>query len=279
MSTIDAAIAFVDDFEANGGTDVAWRLDRYWTLQRIRTLVRNPELLHQRGLNACGPAVFFRIWFSRDPLAAATFACHILRDGSAYIGTMAVAAGWKLRDQDYGRLKSVTDSTHGRVTPENADWMLLSGLRDSENIWFDYVGEPNTVGDMAAGITLPNTLGNWLNATGLYGSVSNETTVVFGADEQQLLNFIPTSNVDIVLLVSSSFNAPLYPSPPRDTDPGIGGLHIPNHYVLVTAPFAVSNDSRWLQVEVWSWAGTVRGWTGREQFRTKYFGPIVATTP
>jgi hypothetical protein len=39
--------------------------------------------------------VFFRVWFARDPLSAAKFACQMLRDGSAYIGNLAVAvSGW-----------------------------------------------------------------------------------------------------------------------------------------------------------------------------------------
>lgn len=102
MRDINAALRYVDNFEATGGTNVAWQLDRYWTLQRIRTLIQHPELIEQRGLNACGPVVFFRIWFARDPLVAATFACKMLRDGSAYIGTLAVAPSWKLLAQDYG---------------------------------------------------------------------------------------------------------------------------------------------------------------------------------
>lgn len=278
MPDINAALRYVDSFESSVGTNVAWNLDLYWTLQRIRTLIRNPKLLDQRGLNACGPAVFFRIWFARDPLAATMFACKMLRDGSANIGTLAVAAGSRLRAQDYARLKSVTDSAHPHATPENADWMLLSSLRDSENIYFDYLGEPYTTADMIAGLTLPSTLSSWLNATRLYNSVSNQTTFVFGANQQQLLNLIPTSNVDIVLLVSSSFNDGLYPSslPPRGVQPGAGGAHIPNHYVFVTAPFAKSNDSVWLQMEVWSWGKTYKGWVGYTQFFKKYFGPIIA---
>ena len=39
--------------------------------------------------------------------------------------------------------------------------MLLSALRDSENIWFDYAGEPFTLGDAVAGLTLPGTLAGW----------------------------------------------------------------------------------------------------------------------
>ncbi|RWP30701.1 hypothetical protein [Mesorhizobium sp.] len=279
MGDIAAALAYIQNFENNGGSNVAWHLDRYWTLQRIRRLVQHPSEINQRGLNACGPAVFFRIWFARDPLAAATFACNMLRDGSASIGTLIVASGWRLLAQDYALLKSATESAHAGATPENAEWMLLSSLRDSENIFFDYLGEPYTTMDMAAGVTLPSTLASWLNATGLYAGVANETSVVYPAGQQRLLSLIPTSDVDIVLLVSSSFNAGLYPSIPPGVQPPPGGIHIPDHYVLVTAPFAKSTESLWLQFEVWSWGRVVTGWAGYAQFFTKYFGPLIAKRP
>ena len=278
MSAVDAALTVVDDFEANTSSSVAWQLDRYWTLQRIRRLLRHPNELNQRGLNACAPAAFFRIWFARDPVSAARFACSRLRNGSASIGSLVVAPSQRLRDQNYALLKSVTDAAHPGATPEGADWMLLSALRDSENVLIDYVGEPYTVGDMAAGVTLPSTLCGWLNATNLYSAVANETNVVTVSSQQRLFELIPTSNVDIVLLVNSSFQAGLSPTIPSGQQPGLGGIHIPDHYVLMTAPFARSNDSTWLQMEVWTWGRTVTGWVGYSQFFTKYFGYIVATS-
>ena len=152
MSDVDSALAVVDAFEAEPNQNVAWQLDRYWTLQRLRTLLRNPELIDQRGLNACAPAVFFRVWLERAPVAAANFGCALLRDGSASIGSLNVAPGWKLLGQNYANLKAATDAAHPNATPENADWMLLSALRDSENLWFDYVGEPFTTGNAVAGL-------------------------------------------------------------------------------------------------------------------------------
>src|SRR4051812_17228429 len=179
MSAVDEALAAVDVFEAEERQDVAWQLDRGWTLIRLRELLRNPELIDQRGLNACAPAVFFRVWLARDPVAAATFACALLRDGSAAIGSLRVAPSWKLLGQNYASLKAATDAAHPHATPENADWMLLSALRDSENIWFDYAGEPYTAGDAVAGLTLPSTVASWLSATNLYSSVVNDTNLVF----------------------------------------------------------------------------------------------------
>lgn len=187
MSDVATALATVDAFEAEAFHSVAWNLARPDVLRRLRQLLQTPDLLDQRGLNACAPAVFFRIWLARDPVAAATFACRLLRDGSASIGSLAVAPSHRLLGQDYAALRAATDAAHANATPECTDWMLLSALRDSENVWFDYVGEPFTLGDSVAGLTLPGTLAGWLAATNLYTSVSNETTLVSPGDLNRLL--------------------------------------------------------------------------------------------
>lgn len=129
MSTIEAALANIASFEAEEWHGVAWELDRAAVILRLRELVQNPSLLDQRGLNACAPAVFFRVWLSRDPVAAAAFACTLLRDGSGLIGSLVVAPSWKLKQQKYSLLRATIDAEHPNATPECTDWMLLSALR------------------------------------------------------------------------------------------------------------------------------------------------------
>jgi hypothetical protein len=277
MSDLNTALARVDSFETSGSSQVRWKLDRAQTLQRIRELLRHPQQLHQRGLNACGPAAFFRIWLARDPIAAADFACALLRDGSAAVGSLTVTASQTLREIDYANLRATTDAAHPRATPEGADWMLMSALRDSENVFFDYEGRPFTVGDKLAGLTLPGTLAGWLNATNRYASVTNETSVVAAGNRPRLLSLIPTSNVDIVWLVNSSFNAHFYPTQPATPPTVFAGLHIPDHYVVMTAPCGQSGDGAWTNIDVWTWARTYSGWVGTEDFFSRYFGLILAT--
>jgi hypothetical protein len=275
MSDVDTALAVVDAFEAEEYQDVAWQLDRGWTLVRLRELLRKPDLIDQRGLNACAPAVFFRVWFARDPVAAANFACALLRDGSAPIGSLHVAPSWKLLGQNYVNLKAATDAAHPHATPENADWMLLSALRDSENIWFDYAGEPYTAGDAVAGLTLPSTLSAWLSATNLYSSVVNDTNLVFSGDRQELYGLIPTSNTDVILLVNAAAIFGLSSPSPTGQPPNNGGFSVPNHYILMTAPFASSSDGSWINVDCWSWGASYRGWQGTERFFNNYFGVLI----
>ena len=277
MPDVAAALAFVNDFERNGSQSVAWQIDRAATLARLRTLVQSPELLNQRGLNACGPAVFFRIWLARDPLAAATFGCALLRDGHASIGALSIAPSWKLLGQQYALLRSTTDAAHPNATPEHADWMLLSAMRDSENIWFDYAGEPWTLGDKVAGITLPSSVASWLAATSLYSNVKNDTNLVASAGRQALFGLIPTSNVDIAIFVSANAIYDLRPAPPAGAAAAGPLISVPDHYVLMTGPIAQWNDPSWVEIDVWSWGKPYVGWQSDAVFFGNYFGTIVAT--
>jgi hypothetical protein len=279
VSSIDVALANIDAFEAEAYKGVAWQLDRGYVVDRLRVLVRQPELLNQRALNACGPAVFFRIWLSRDPVSAAAFACKLLRDGSAAIGSLIVAPSWKLLGQNYTQLKAATDNAHPNSTPEITDWMLLSGLRDSENIWFDYAGEPYSVGDKLAGMTLPSTLASWLSATNLYSTVTNNTTVLAADGERDtLLGFIPATGVDIVLFISSHGILNLQNQLPGGPVPATDTFAIPDHFVLMRSPFLESDDGAWIKVDVWTWGqNSWTGWQGASLLMSDYFGTVTTS--
>ncbi|MEV0732185.1 hypothetical protein [Polymorphospora sp. NPDC050346] len=276
VSSVNDALVEVAAFAQAMPATPAWGLDGFDVVARLRVLLANPELIDQRGLNACAPAVFYRLWLERDPVAAARFTCKLLKDGSAPIGSLVVAPSWKLLGQRYAQLRTVTDAAHPGATPECTDWMLLSALRDSENIWFDYAGEPYTAGDAVAGITLPATLASWLSATGLYNSVENSTNLVLSADLNQFLMQNPEPGLDILLFVNTPAIYDMTATIPANVPDG-SWVSVPNHYVHLQSMPYVDDIQRWVHLDVWSWARTWAGWQGSERFRTNYFGYIRAS--
>jgi len=58
VSDVNVALANVDAFAAQSPAPVAWVLDRFDVIQRLRILLQNPQIIDQRGLNACAPGVF-----------------------------------------------------------------------------------------------------------------------------------------------------------------------------------------------------------------------------
>lgn len=277
VSNVSTALAEVDSFAQSMPTSLAWGLDGAEVAARLQQLLAHPELFDQRGLNACAPAVFYRLWFEHDPVAAARFACALLRDGSAPIGSLMVAPSWRLLGQRFADLRTVTEMAHRGMTPEAADWMLLSALRDSENIWFDYLGEPYTAQDAVAGITLPSTLASWLSATGLYNTVENSTNLVLSGDLQQFLMQNPQPDLDILLFINTQAIYDLTTTAQTSVPAG-SWFAVPNHYVCLQS-MAFTNDSGSLvHLDAWSWGATTWvGWQGSERFRTNYFGCLRAT--
>ncbi|GAA3149239.1 hypothetical protein GCM10010521_40790 [Streptomyces rameus] len=275
MSDVITALADVEAFRTQPDQSVAWGLDRNAVIQRLQALLQNPNLLDQRGLNACAPAVFFRTWLARDPVAAASFTCNMLRGGSASIGSLVVTPDTDLTGQDYSTLRANTDAQHPHAMPECTDWMLLSALRDSENIFFDYLGQPYTLGDSVAGLTLPGTVAGWLTATNLYSSVSDNTTVLGPADLPPLLSLIPTSDVDIVLFVNANALYDLATAPGSPVVP-FPTIAAPDHYVLMTGPFVEADGTNWIDIDVWTWGSIKTGWQNIPRFLDNSFGWMVA---
>ncbi|USQ85734.1 hypothetical protein NFX46_19395 [Streptomyces phaeoluteigriseus] len=276
MSDVSTALANVEEFRTQSDQSVSWGLNRNDVIQRLKALLQAPNLLDQRGLNACAPAAFFRVWLARDPVAAAAFTCQMLRHGSSTIGSLTVDPDADLTGQDYSTLRADTNAQHPNAMPESTDWMLLSALRDSENIYFDYLGQPYTLGDSVAGLTLPGTLAGWLSATHLYSSVSDNTTLLGPADLPPLLDLIPTSNVDILLFVNANaiYDLATTPGPPEVPFPVFA---VPDHYVLMAGPFVQADGTNWIDIDVWTWGSIKTGWQKIPRFLNNSFGWMVAT--
>jgi hypothetical protein len=273
MSTQADALALLD-VAAGENPAIPWKLNWQDALRRLRTLVMHPDRLHQRALNACGPAAFFRIWFSRDPLGAATFGYRLLKSGSASIGPVTVRPGAALLAQDYATLRASANAVAPSSMPEDADWMLMSALRDSENHLIDYLGQPNTVQDRFAGMTLPSTLATWLQGTNVYSTVVNNTTVLSNTWESlQALN--PTPIADVALLMNAGF-MDLHPAP-SGTPSSADWLRIPDHYVQLLKPVAVGASAGWIKLSLWTWGrDEIDKWTSEAKFLSNYFGPVIA---
>jgi hypothetical protein len=265
-SDFNDALARVDSVEAQP-VELPWNLDGHTTLERLRALLRDPTLLNQRGVHACGPAVFFRIWLERDPVAAADLACAMLRDGQASIGSLVIRAGDGLLNQDYAAVRARVEAATPNTMPETADWMLLSSLRDSENVFLDYLGEPNTVADKLAGMTTPHTLAGWLSATNLYSSFDSDTNVAVPKDRQRILSLIPTSDIDVVVFLNHASTIGLL-GQPTPTPPKVNpiGIVVPDHFVLMTGPITPADDPAWIDLDIWTWGRMTPGFQGTEFF-------------
>jgi len=257
-SSAEAALTAVEAFR-NGSATSPWKLDRGAVADRLAALVRNPALVQQGNLNACGPAAFFRVWLARDPRAFVTYAATLYDTGASSIGNIAIKPGSDLLNQDYAKL--------GVVTPP-ADWMTMSALRDSENSFWDFEGTPS---DQVSGITMPGELAKWLGATGLYSSIRNDGNWFFTRSLDHALALQPDGATDVIVLI----NARILPGGANDTPlPDFVANAFPNHYIVLLEPFTQQGTT--VSAMYWSWGTRAPLTVDKSEFQDSYFGAIVA---
>lgn len=244
----------------------AWRLDRRAVADRLHRLVEDPSLIAQGRLNLCGPALLFRAWLERDPVACVTFARTLFETGRARIGNHPVRPSRGLLGHEYARLGRQTNCPA-------ADWMLMAAVRDSTNRIWDYRRDGG-VGEAMAAMTLPGALRRWLAATGVYSSVRDETNLVFARGVGHARTLAPTADRDVFLLVASEMFARRGSLPVRARRWVVSLL--PNHWIALTSR-VVEPESGAVAFQFWSWgADQPPTIVDRQTFRRCYYGALIA---
>lgn len=269
VSTKNEAKAIVQAFRAPraGG---AWRsLDRKQVADRLDRLIDDPRLFNQGQLNLCGPASFCTVWAQRDPKAFARFATTLFDTGAASInGKLAVHPSDALRNQDYAAMRAKMFS----IT-EQADWMVMGALRNNSDALFVWDGDPD---QKMAGITFPDEIIAWMNATGLYSSVDNQVgnrATSLSSKGYQAAENLPIEGADIICLIQANMVAKRINA---GTAPGFLAC-FPNHWIVLRGPVQQLVTNKRVTFPLWSFG---KDWTDldvddAELFASSYYGSIV----
>lgn len=270
VSTKQEAKAIVQAFRSCSLVS-PWRsLDRNRVANRLDQLIDDPRRYFQGQLNLCGPASFFSVWTRRDPVAFARYATTLFETGVTSInGRFAVHPSSALLNQDYGAMRA----RMGTNVTEQADWMVMGALRNNDDAVFVWNGDP---AQEAAGMTFPEEIVKWLNATGLYSSIDNQignaasslSSKGYNAAEDLMLD----EGVDIFCLVQAN----MVPGIRAATSRGFLAS-FPNHWVLLIGPVMQIVTTKRVAFAIWSFG---RDWEGLEvsdveTFANNYYGSIV----
>lgn len=252
-SSKDAALLAIKNFKENPNPG-RFNLVRAEVADGLERLVNSPFRINQGSLYICGPAVFFRIWIERDPLAFVSYAISLFNKGYGYIGNLKVMPNAQLKG-------SRPDKSWGCPV---ADWMVMCSLRDEENLILDYNGTPD---EEVRGATEPSEIANWLRATGLYSVVREEADSFhkYGLTHAKSVGVAP--NVDTIFYVHSRI-LPFGADKP-------GFLDTANHFLLLRS--SVKEIGEDVEFRFWSWGDpdkTAR--TSKKEFSENYFGNILA---
>lgn len=182
------------------GQRKAWpKLDPAQVLARIDDLAADPAKFHQGGIGLCTAAAFFHHVLQIAPEEFRSFAKALYGAGLGFLGKLKVDPSYDLRNVDFAALSAKFPG----ALPPQADWMVMSALRDSANWFFDYEGAPDESFAMS---TSAKEMAGWYEDTGFYSSVaySDDTSLAAIKGIKKTAGNHVALWIDVALLQSGS---------------------------------------------------------------------------
>ena len=143
-----AALATAASFGSTGAGSPWLKLDRATVAAGITQCASFPDSAQQGGNGLCTTAAFINIWAQDAPDAYAAFATALYNSGSAQLASSQFAARQlikaspQLTAADYGSI-ATRMAQKGFPVPSQADWMVMSAIRDSTNHIVPFTGDPD----------------------------------------------------------------------------------------------------------------------------------------
>ncbi|TQM63799.1 hypothetical protein FBY41_0152 [Humibacillus xanthopallidus] len=230
----------------------AWPgLDATTVLTRIHELSADANKVDQGQVGLCTAAAFLHHAIQRNSGDFQKFAEALYGAGVGYLGELKVAPGSDLRATDFHALVQ----KYGPMPPQ-ADWMVMSALRDSENWFFDYEGAPDETIAMS---TSAKELSEWYEETGYYSSVR----ICDDRDDAEIGGLRRTTDNHLALWIRTSLLHPTY-----------DGTHI----ITVESPVSVDPTANTASFDYWTWGQPIKTLiTTYTALRSAYLGAITAT--
>jgi hypothetical protein len=179
---LPSALATVAAFGAKPAGSNWLHLDRSAVAAGVAAVVTLPDSVQQGGNGLRTEAAFANIWAQDNPDAYAAFATSLYDNGAADLapfqggGGIRIPPSAALLGADYGAIAARMSARHVPV-PSQADWMILSAIRDSSNLLVNFTGDPDdwvshNLGDDAEFVGEP---ANWMRAVSAWTNVVDES--------------------------------------------------------------------------------------------------------
>jgi len=267
VSSKDDARAIVEDFRTRDIASPWVSLNREDIADRLLALVDDPRAIQQGNLNLCGPASLLCMWNARDPVGFVNYAVELYDTGRGFIGDLEIAPSSDILEMDFSTIGDQAGTWM-------ADWMVLGAIRNSLDVWWqpDWVGDPT---QELGGLTRPEELASWLEATGLYQSVRNEANWMEAKGLPPALQMVQAEGKDIALLININL---INYAKGTALDTSILLSMFPNHYVVLLNDVMLNLEQTHVTLSVWSWGhSAIMLSVPVEAFVSNYYGAIVAT--
>ncbi len=266
LSTVAEAQAALHAFASSSGPGAWASLDRLQVAARLFEIVAVPRSITQGSLNLCGPAAFFSIVAARHPVALAQAAIELFEKGSCSLGGLTLAPTLDLQSASYSEMQRKSLF----IAPQ-ADWMLLGALRNSTEVFWQpsWRGDPN---QELAGMTRPEELAGWLQATGYFSSVVDGGRWASNPGLPDAEALAPEPGVDHAMLINVNM---LAAATGNTADQSFLLNMFPNHWVVLVSEVVPDAVAREVRMSVWTWGRTFHSLLIPEQlFQANYFGAV-----
>jgi hypothetical protein len=240
-------------------------LDADTVLNRLDQLRQSPDLINQGALGLCGEAAFFHHFLQRDPVGFVAMAQVLFMSGIGVIGKLVIKPDIDLRLANYPMIDAARvaaqalDPTLTSMPPQ-ADWMVLSALRDTENEVLDFEGTPGE--SLAEGSNFQE-LFEWHQKSELYTSVTKDENTDLAHVKTNILK-TPSNHIALRIRVAM-------------IQSGSG-----NHIISLASPFVIDEVNQKVTFTYWTWGRSASDPNNTANltlnaFTNTYLGAIIAT--
>lgn len=252
---VQAAMSEIDAFEQSNATGIWAGLDKATVIAEMRSRVADPFQINQGGQPFCGPASVLFELVRKQPTRYVQI-CQTLFERGGFQGTnrwiQASAALRSNRDQN--------------LRMEQADWMVLSTLRESENSLFPV--EPNAPDLIRnlAGMTKSWEVKGWIDELLGYSKTAYHQAYLFSDVKamQAAIAAIQSGGVAMLLVTAEGF---LQGDPPP--------VPFPSHWVTLLGGFEMNGDRVAFDIYTWSKKLTVN--TDMNSFKKYFWAGVTGT--
>ncbi|MEP0820127.1 MULTISPECIES: hypothetical protein [Trichocoleus] len=260
LALIDQAQQAIADFERSVAPGMWPYLDKATVVAEMRSRITDPFQINQGGQPFCGPAAIAFELVRKQPVRYVEICRSLYEVGSFQSKTRRVEATSRLRQ------------SQGRLRMGQADWMLLSTLRDSENLLFPVdPGAPDVMRNLS-GMTKSWEMKGWVREILGYRDVKYDHTYLFGEFEAltEAADVIAAGGVAFALITAEGLlqnKKPLLP--------------YPSHWVTLVGNIVIQkgqflqHDSGHFSCEIYSWAKKMKLDADEGPFEDYFWGVVL----
>lgn len=262
---VKQALEMISAFSARSGAGAWPSLNRAQVAIDLAKIVNNPDAINQGALGLCGPAIFFNTALKADPVAVVACATSLFETGAGRMGDLLIAPDSDLTSQDYAKVVPMMASN---VVPQG-EWMLMSALQDTNNVFIDYEGTPGSdwPNPFGADGTGNSDVVGWLSSCGLFKNVEDKSGAITNTVAEAMA-LTPGGGTYVIMVVNANM---LYPAEPIPT------VSLPNHYIALRTPITVVGTTSDVRFRYWTWGDRETSkQMSEERFSKLYWGAIVA---